>query len=225
MELDVHATADGHVVVLHDADLGRTTDGSGPVRMVSLAALRECDAGARFLDADGSRLFRGHGVRVPTLDELLAAHPGVPLNIEIKQDEPAIEAAVLAVLDRHGARETVLLAAEHQPIMDRIRAAAPDVVSGSTTEEVAEFIGRVRDGRMAGWRPPGFALQVPARFGDIEIVSPETVAAAHACGVEVHVWTVNDAAEMTRLLDLGVDGIMTDVPALGARVLRERGMR
>src|SRR5262249_31915522 len=83
------ATADGHVVVLHDPLLERTTDGAGPVRERTLAELQALDAGYHFTAPDGGHPWRGRGVRVPTLDELLAAHPGVPLNIEVKQDEPA----------------------------------------------------------------------------------------------------------------------------------------
>jgi len=211
--------------VLHDPILDRTTDGTGPVRERTLAELRALDAGCRFTATDGGHPWRGRGLRVPTLDELLAAHPGIPLNIEVKQDEPAIEEAVLAVLDRHGARANTLLAAEHAPIMARIRAAAPDVLTSCSAAEAAEFVYRLRDGQLSGWTTPAVALQVPPAYGGIEIVTPDSVAAAHALGLEVHVWTINDAAEMTRLLDLGIDAIMTDVPAVAMDVLRRRGLR
>ena len=225
LELDVHATADGHVVVLHDPLLERTTDGAGPVRERTLAEVLALDAGYHFTAPDGSHPWRGRGVRVPTLDELLAAHPGVPLNIEVKQDEPAIEAAVLAALDRHRARDRTLLAAEHAPIMSRIRAAAPDMLTSCSAAEVADFVFRLRDGQLEGWAAPGFALQVPPSYEGIPIVTAESVAAAHRHGLEVHVWTIDDPAEMNALLDLGVDGIMTNLPALGLDVFRRRGLR
>jgi glycerophosphoryl diester phosphodiesterase len=225
LELDVHATADGHVVVLHDPVLDRTTNGTGPVRQRTLAEVRALDAGARFVAADGSTPWRGRDVRVPTLDELLAAHPAVPLNIEVKQEEPAIEQAVLAVLDRHGARDRTLLAAEQASIMTRIRAAAPGMLTSCSAAEVADFVFRLRDGQLGGWASPAVALQVPPSYQGIAIVTPESVAAAHALGLEVHVWTINDAAEMASLLDLGVDAIMTDLPALAMDVLRGRGLR
>ena len=221
----MHATADGHVVVLHDATLERTTDGAGEVRALALAAVQRLDAGSRFQTPDGRFPFRGRGVRVPTLAELLEACPGVPLNVEIKQAEPPIEAAVLAVLDRFAARDRTLLAAEEPTIMTRIRAAAPGMLTGFSAVEVADFVFRVRDGRLGDYRPPGVALQVPPAYQGVPIVTPESVAAAHALGLEVHVWTVNDEAEMERLLDLGVDGIMTDFPALAAAVLHRRGLR
>jgi glycerophosphoryl diester phosphodiesterase len=221
----VHATADGHVVVLHDAELDRTTNGSGPVRERTLADVRALDAGHRFAAPDGSHPWRGRGVRVPTLDELLAAHPGVPLNIEVKQDAPPIEHAVLAALDRHGARERTLLAAEHAAIMTRIRGEAADVLTSCSAAEAAEFVFRLRDGQLTGWTTPAVALQVPPRYAGIDVVTAESVAAAHALGLEVHVWTINDPAEMDALLDLDVDAIMTDVPALAMDVLRRRGLR
>ena len=212
-------------MILHDPLLERTTDGAGAVRERTLAEVQALDAGYHFTAPDGGHPWRGRGVRVPTLDELLAVHPGVPLNIEVKQDEPAIEAAVLAVLDRHHGRDRTLLAAEHAPIMSRIRAAAPDMLTSCSAAEVADFVFRLRDGQLEGWAAPGFALQVPPSYEGIPIVTAESVAAAHRHGLEVHVWTIDDPAEMDALLDLGVDGIMTNLPALGVDVFRRRGLR
>src|SRR5262249_25313177 len=117
LELDVHATADGEGVVIHDPTVDRTTDGTGEGRSLPLADGARPAAGCRFADADGRFPFRGRAVRIPTLASLLEAFPGVPLNIEIKQREPAIEHAVLAVLDRFDARRQVVLAAEDAAIM------------------------------------------------------------------------------------------------------------
>jgi glycerophosphoryl diester phosphodiesterase len=207
------------VVVIHDATLDRTTDGTGPVAALPTAAIARLDAGARFRAADGTYPFRDRGVRVPTLAAVLEAFPDVPLNIEVKQGEPAIEPAVLATIDRFGARPRTLLAAEDAAILERIRRAAPDVLTGFSAADVADFLARLRDERLAGYRPPGVALQVPVRFHDVAIVTPDSVAAAHALGLEVHVWTVNDEAEMRVLLALDVDGLMTDFPARAARLL------
>ena len=225
LELDVHATADGEIVVLHDDVVDRTTDGTGPVRSFTLAALRGLDAGYRFRAPDGTYPYRGRGLGIPPLAELLVALPDVPLNIEVKQAEPPIVASVLAVLDRFGARERTLLAAEDGAIMTSIRAAAPDVVTSLSAPEVAEFVYRLRDGELAGYRPPGVALQVPPSFGDVQIITEASIAAAHGLGLEVHAWTINDEAEMDRLLDLGVDALMTDFPARAVSVLRRRGQR
>jgi len=221
----VHATADGHVVVLHDATLDRTTNGTGTVRSITLADLRRLDAGFRFSGPGGGHPYRGQGIRVPTLTELLAAHPDVALNIEVKQDDPPIVAAVLADLDRHAARARTLLAAEHHHIMERIRAEAPDMLTSASTADVADFVLRLRDGRLGDYRPVAVALQVPPEYGGTAIVMAESIAAAHRFGLEVHVWTINEEVQMEHLLDLGVDALMTDFPARGAAVFGRRGSR
>ena len=223
--MDVHATRDGHVVVIHDPTVDRTTDGTGLVRAMTLDELRRCDAGARFAGGAREFPFRGRGVRVPTLAEVLEAFPGVPLNIEIKQEEPAIEAEVLRVLDRFAARAQVLLAAEEVSIMARIRSAAPDVLTSFSAADVLEFVTAWHGGTLGEYRPPGVALQIPPSFEGIALVTADSVARAHELGLEVHVWTIDDPAEMSALLDRGVDALMTDVPPLAARLLRERGLR
>jgi glycerophosphoryl diester phosphodiesterase len=215
LEMDVHATRDGQVVVIHDATVDRTTDATGEVRSFTWDELRRLDASARFAPAAGhaARSFTGP-LRVPRLDEVLEAFPDALLNVEIKQAEPAIEEAVLSLLDRHGARERVLLAAENAVIARRVRAAGTGVLTGMSAEDVYGFLTSQDD---PTYRPPGFALQVPVRFGDMPIVTPDTVARAHALGVEVHVWTIDEPGEMDELLALGVDGIITNVPHVAVR--------
>ena len=225
LELDVHGTADGEVVVIHDPTLERTTDGVGEVRALSLAEIQRCDAGNRFRAADGTPTFRGRGIRVPTLGEVLAAFPGVPLNIEIKQLEPGIEDAVFAVLDRFSALGQVLLAAEDGRIMSRIRARAGGVLTGSSVDDVIAFAEAWEADRLDRYRHPGAALQVPPDFMGRPLVTRQLVEHAHRLGIEVHVWTIDDVAEMKRLLALGVDGLMTDRPQLAASVLQDLGLR
>jgi glycerophosphoryl diester phosphodiesterase len=212
-------------MVIHDETVDRTTDGTGAVRSLGLAALKRLDAGHHFRTPDGAYPYRGRGLCIPTLAEVLGAFPGVPLNIEIKQLDPAIEKDVLAALDRQGARERTVLAAEDATIMARIRATAPDVATSFSAAEVAEFLIRFRDGSLTAYRPPGVALQVPPAFQDTPIITAESVRAAHDLGLEVHAWTINDEDEMGALLDLGVDGIMTDLPSRAVALLRVRGLR
>jgi glycerophosphoryl diester phosphodiesterase len=222
LELDVHASRDGGIVVFHDETLERTTDATGPIRERSLAELRNLDAGYGFTTADGSRPFRGGGITIPTLDEVLVAFPETPLNVEIKQREPDIVAAVIGSLERHQATERVLLAAAEDDIMARVRAAAPPTLTGFSMGEAVEFYGRCQSGDFDGYRAPGFALQVPHHHEDVEVVNAAFVDRAHDVGLEVHVWTIDDEAEMHELLDLGVDGLMSDFPARIVGVLRER---
>lgn len=225
LELDVHASADGRIVVFHDESLDRTTDGSGPLRACTLAQLRRLDAGFRFQDEDGQFPWRARQVRIPTLDEVLEAFPDVPLNVEVKADDGSTIDAFLEVLDRHDARERVLCAAFEDPIIKRLRALAPQAVTSLSAEEVAEFFGCCMSASFAGYRPPGKALQVPPDHEGMAIVTPAFVRAAHDLDMEVHVWTINDEDEMERLLDLGVDGLMSDFPGRARAVFERRGLR
>lgn len=214
LELDVHGTADGVIVVLHDAMVDRTTEASGPVREMPWRDVEKLDAGYRFGSGD-DHPYRGQGVRIPTLESVLREFPDQLLNIEIKQAEPAIVDEVVAMLRREGAAARTLLAAEKDDIMARIRAAAgTDIVTGSSLGDVLSFYAALDAGRLDGYRHPGVALQIPTAVGDRVLVDRRAVDAAHANGIEVHVWTINDAAEIERLLELGVDGIMSDSPGL-----------
>jgi glycerophosphoryl diester phosphodiesterase len=198
LELDVHATRDGAIVVIHDPTVDRTTDGTGAVREMDLADLRRLDASARFAPAPGEVAAPRSGpVRVPLLEEVLAAFPDASFNIEIKPVEPAIEGDVLALLDRAGARDRTLLAAEDGGLARRIRALSRDLRTGMCAEDVFVFLTQ---GGEPGYAPPGVALQVPRSFGEIAIVTPEHVAGAHRVGLVVHVCTVDEVAELRELV-------------------------
>jgi glycerophosphoryl diester phosphodiesterase len=180
----------------------------------TLAELKRLDAGYHF-SSDGGRTypFRGQEVTVPTLEEVLNACPGLKFVIEIKQTEPPIEEGVIAVVRQCRREEEVLLASEHNGVMAQVRRLAPELATSFSAAEVRAFIERVYSGRMQDYLPPASALQIPPEHGGIPLVTEETVAAAHALGVEAHVWTINDSQEMERLLNLGVDGIMSDWPS------------
>lgn len=221
LELDVHATRDGEIVVLHDPTLERTTDGVGRVAALTFAELSRLDAGHTFtLDGGKTHPFRGQRIRVPRLAELMRELPDAPLNIEIKCEGAAPVDAVVALV--RAARARIVLAAEHDNIMQAIRAAAPEIPTSLATLEVAAFIGALQQGFEPSLPAGAVALQIPPRFGDTTLVDAASVAAAHRLGAEMHVWTINDPAEARRLLDLGCDAIMTDVPHVIRSVIAER---
>jgi glycerophosphoryl diester phosphodiesterase len=222
-ELDVHATRDGQVVVIHDDTLERTTNGRGTVWELSLAELQRFDAGHWF-SADGGLTFpfRATGVKIPTLAEVLGGCPELRFTIEIKQTTPPIEELVIAVVRECGRSEEVILASEHDQVLSRVRTLAPDIATSFAVGEGLELLQRLATAQLEGYRPPGLALQAPLEFHGIPLISPETVAAAHALGLEVHVWTINDPQEMDRLLSLGVDGIMSDFPSRLLTVVQRR---
>lgn len=213
LEMDCHATRDGEIVICHDARLERTTDGSGPISGHDFAELARLDAGHRFTP-DGGRTFpfRGAGVRIPRLVEVLEAFPDHRINLEVKQAEPPIAAEVLRLVRRAGAEPRVLLAAADDPVMEQIRKLDPGTALGASTGEVLEFYRAVATGTVDAFRPGCHALQIPPAFGGNPLVTPESVDAARRLGLCIHVWTVNDPGQMRELLALGVDGLMSDYP-------------
>lgn len=218
IELDVRASADGHCVVIHDATVDRTTDGTGPVAGMTLAELRELDAGARFRAEDGSTPFAGKGVTISTIDEVLEAFPDTRFTFEVKIGS-AEEPMFRAIRD-HGAEERVVAAG--MSWRDRLMFADyVGAVSGST-RDVRGFYMYHRAFCGPLWKRGVDVFQVPERQGRLRIVSPRFVRDARAHEIPVHVWTVNDPAVMERLLDWGVDGLITDRPDIGARVLADR---
>ena len=222
LELDVHMTLDGYIVVIHDDTVDRTTNGAGFVRDTTIVGLQDLDAGYRF-SPESDYPYRGRGLYVPTLSEVLNRFPRAFVNLEIKEARPGIEAAVLGVIRDAGARNRVLVAAADHGIMRRFRRVSGGRVSTSASQREIRVFFLLAKMRLEGLLRPSYdALQVPVRYGGLEIVTPRFVEAAHRLGVRVDVWTINDPAEMRRLLDLGVDTIMTDRPGELAKVLAGR---
>lgn len=225
IELDVRATADGECVVIHDATVDRTTDGAGPVAGKTLAELRELDAGYRFRDEDGRTPFRGRGVTIPTLDEVLTELPGTAFTVEIKIG--TVQESLRETIRRHDASRRVVVAGMNY--RDQALFRDYEGPTSAPTRDVRVFytLHRLR----LAWLWPRMAdvFQVPERAPyeaaegerSRRIVSPRFIRDAARKGMPVHVWTVNETAAMRRLLAWGVDGLITDRPDRGARVLAE----
>jgi glycerophosphoryl diester phosphodiesterase len=219
IELDVHASADGHCVVIHDRTVDRTTDDRGAVAGMTLRRLRELDAGHRFTpDAGATFPFREQDVRIPTIDEVLEAFPDTVITVEVKTG--AAQVPLFEAVKRFNARDRVIVAgmfAADRSLFHEYR--GPVSASG---EEVRRFWvrHRLRMARFARLRAD--VVQVPEVHGGRRVVTQRFVRDLLRHDVPVHVWTVNDAADMNRLLDWGVEGILTDRPDLLGRVLHER---
>jgi glycerophosphoryl diester phosphodiesterase len=217
LESDVHVTRDGVPVLLHDELLERTTDGSGRVAGLTLAELRRLDAGHRFSpDGGATHPFRGRGIQVPTLEEALAAFPDARFNLELKEGAaPGLVERSLEVVEKAGRASRTLLTAGDDALMARLRAEVArrgvPVALGASVADVVAFLASALAYRAP---PPGaMALQVPPTFAGRPLVTREFVEHAHAHGIVVHVWTIDEPDEMRALLALGVDGIVTDFPA------------
>jgi len=210
VETDVRASADGELMVFHDETLDRVTDGTGRLSRHTAAQLRQIRIG---------------GVEpIPRLKDVLTRWPDLKLNVDVKD---AAGGPVLArLIEEHKAHDRILVTS----FSDRRRLAAyrgltlPAASSGGVTSLAALVgLGRVGLTRAVGRAARMNAVQVPVRYGRIAVVTPGFVRRCHAAGLKVHVWTINERAEMERLLDLGVDGIMSDRADILAQVMDERG--
>lgn len=214
IECDVHATSDGVLVCMHDNTVDRTTDGKGAIKGMTFEALRALDAGYRF-SSDGGKTFafRGKGVQVASLEEFLSAYPAGAYAIEIKQYSPSIAAQVAQAVAKHGAVQQTVIASFADQTLAEVRQADPTILTALATGEMLDFT-LLTEEMEATYVPPGLVIQAPH-----EEVTPASIARAHRLGMKVQAWTVNDQAEMERLIQDGVDGIFTDDPALLATVI------
>jgi len=219
LEMDLHATEDGVVVCMHDAEVDRTTDGSGLIREMTFDELRSLDAGYWFSVDGKTHPYRGQGVVVPTFEEVLVTFPEMHYLVEIKQSTPPIHQDVLDILATTGAADRTVLVSRHQSVMDAIREAAPEQLTAFSIGEIFAFL-LLEDEE--DYTPPGQFLQGPPEEGALEVITSDFLERADRHGLKVHVWTINDKLEMVELIAMGVDGIMTDDPALLADVLTER---
>ena len=225
LELDVHATADGHLVVIHDATVDRTTNGAGAVREMTLAEVKRLDAGYRFTRDGGATFpYRGVGIRIPNLEEVYDEFVDAPINVEIKGERPGIEEALWRVIEGAGAEERMLVVSESTATIRRFREASGGrVATASSSMELISFWLLSRIGLSRSSKLPFQALQGPETYRGLRIVTPGFVRAAHERGLRVDVWTIDSEPDMRRLLGYGVDGIMTDRPDILARVLEASG--
>ena len=222
LETDAHVTRDGIVVAFHDSRLDDRTDRTGAIAALSIAEVAEADAGYVFSpDAGRSHPFRARGVRIPRLEELLVRWPEACVNIDPKAD--ACVEPLVALIDRLGAWDRVGIGSFSDRRLRRIRALSD---GRACTSMGPRAVAVARAAALCGRMPRQGAdcIQVPLRRGRIPIVTRGFVRAAHRAGLPVHVWTVNDGSSMHEILDLGVDGIMTDRPRLLREVFAARGL-
>lgn len=218
LEVDIHQDADGVFRVIHDATVDRTTDGAGAVADLTGTEIAGLDAGYRWTvdgpsaSDEGEFHYRGQGSTIPTLAEVLSGAPDTAVNIELKQDSETAGRLLCEQLREGGDTERVMVASFHSAPMRAFRDACPEVATSATRSEVTLFYVLARARLAAIYTPPFQALQVPVSQGSLTVVTPHFVEAAHARNLRVQVWTINDRAEMDRLLAMGVDGLITDRP-------------
>jgi glycerophosphoryl diester phosphodiesterase len=213
IELDVRLSLDGVAVLMHDPTLDRTTDATGPVDARTAEELALLDAGCRF-ERDGAFPFKGRGVGVPSLRDVLDRHRGPSIMIELKSADPRLARAVVEEVHAAGAVSRVTIGSFQKGALDAVRILDPAIRTGADTDDVRSGL----DGVNA--RPIFDAFQVPEVYAGMRVVTPEFIARAHDAGVAVMVWTVNQPDDMRRLLEWGVDGLITDRPDIAVPLVR-----
>ncbi len=215
LEMDIHSTRDGVLVTIHDDTVDRTTNGSGLVREMNSAELLTLDAGHYWTNDNGASYpYRDQSITIATLEALFKAFPTMPMNIEIKQETPSIVQPFCDMLRRHQRTDLTLVASFSQAAMEQFRATCPEVATSLAADEVRSFFYRYLAFAGQTYAPPASAVQVPEFRSGFHILTPRFVQASQRRNLNVHAWTINDPHDMQRMLNLGVDGIITDRPDL-----------
>jgi len=228
LESDVHVTRDGIPVLAHDADVDRVTEGTGAIASLDLADLQRLDAGYRFSPDEGKSFpYRGRGLVIPTLEQTFNAQSSARFNLELKTGAHDLPTRVLTLCREHAREHRTLVTSGSDEVMTDLRSAiardGSQVAIGASTADILAFVRSA----LAGDAPKSdsMALQIPVEFAGRPLITHELIRHAHAHGAQIHAWTINEPAEIERLLDLGVDGIVTDHPGRMASLVAERRAR
>lgn len=213
LELDIHETADGKLVVIHDKTVDRTTDGEGNIREKTLEEIKKLNAGYKF-SKDGGQTFplREQKITIPTLEEVFKALPDARFNIEMKPESPTIADSLCKLIRSHNLSEKVIVASVSQSNLNDFRQKCSEVATSASASEVLKYFTYYKMGSGENYAPQMASIQTLRRLFGLQVVSKEFVEISHKLNLQVHVWTINKEEDMQQLLEIGVDGIMTDYP-------------
>ncbi len=215
LEMDMHSTADGVLVMMHDDTVDRTTNGTGAINDMTLDELKALDAGYDWSDDDGLTFpFRDQGVTVPTLEEIFTVFPDYRMNIEIKQALPSISEPFCKMIRDYHMEDQVLVASFDQKVLKEFREDCPEVATSTGESEVITLFVLSKLFLENAYSPSAGGTQVPETRSGLTVLTERFVNAAHNRSMEVHAWTINDQDDQQRLLQMGLDGIVTDRPDL-----------
>lgn len=220
LEMDVQQSSDGELVVIHDDTLERTTDGAGPVAALTLEQLQALDAGYRWsADGGNSYPYRGQGIRIPTLAEVLERFPDIAKSIEIKAADVGIEAQLCDALSAAGQRDKVIVASFHERSLKLFRQRCPGVATSAGAASIRLLVALDWLGLGDLLSPSYQALQIPERHNGLQVASASLLHTALGRGLNVQLWTINEQAAMRRVLNLGANGLITDYPDRALQLL------
>ncbi|MFN2137609.1 MAG: glycerophosphodiester phosphodiesterase [Candidatus Promineifilaceae bacterium] len=220
LEMDTHMTHDGHIVLLHDDRVDRTTNGQGTITEMTIEEVKALEVAGDWSPDEGITFpYRGSHLQVPTLEEVFQRFPEYPMVIEIKQETPSMANAMCNLIREYGMGERVLIPSFSDKAIKEFREVCPEVATAASSDEVRNFVIANYLYSAPLLSPAYVAFQVPVKSGGIPVVIPHFVRNARARNLQVHVWTINDEAEMKELINMGVDGIMTDRPDMLLAIL------
>jgi glycerophosphoryl diester phosphodiesterase len=221
IETDVRLSRDGVVMVFHDEDTFALTGQPGTIEARTAAEIEPLDAGYSFTEDSGASFpLRGAGLRIPSFAEALRRYPRMRFNVDAKTEDPALADALARVLREARAEERVCVGSFFDGQAERLGALLPGVARFLPQEAATRHVLAAKAGAAPVGLPGGYDLaDLPARMGDMTVVDAPVVEHFHRLGIPVHVWTVDEEEEMRTLLDLGVDGLVTDRPDVLKRVL------
>ncbi|MFQ5431606.1 MAG: glycerophosphodiester phosphodiesterase [Nitrospinota bacterium] len=222
MEIDVRQTKDGEIVVIHDEVVDRVSNGKGAVADKTLEELKSLDFAYNFMkDAGGKPELRGTGVTIGTLKEVFKSLPDMYFNIDIKVNSTAFARDVLELVRKEGMLEKVVIGSFYDNIVNVVNSEAGEFTTSAAAREawIIFLLNKIGLGRLH--QPTGVAYQIPVTHKGLDVVTPSFVRAAHSLGQDIHVWTIDDPVEIRRLLEMGVDGIVTNRPDLAVGVVKE----
>ena len=223
LEMDLRSTADGVLVLIHDDTVERTTDGSGLVNNFMLNELKKLDAGYEWTVDEGMTFpYRGQGIVVPTLEELFTAFPDMRMNIEIKEVESSVPVPLCDLIHAHNMTDKVLIGSFYTQPMNEFRQACPEIALSATTNQVATFFILNKLFMKAAFTPTFHAMQLPEYRDNLHILTPEFVDAIRTRNLSTYAWTINDVENMQYMLDLGVNGMVTDYPDKLIELINEK---
>ena len=220
LEMDIHITKDGTLILMHDESVGRTTDGTGEIESMTLDEIKKLDAGYDWSPDDGKTFpYRGKGLTVATLEEVFTAFPQKHMTIEIKKTNTSMVKPFCELIRKHNMEDKVLVASFYDDKLKEFRSECPEVATSSAKNETTVFVLLTKAFLGGLYSPNFFSLQVPEESGGITVMTPAFVKAAHERNLAVEPWTINDEENMKKFIAWGVDGIITDRPDILLNVL------
>jgi len=220
LEMDLHITSDGVLVINHDETVDRTTDGTGEIEKMTLAEIKALDAGYDWSSDDGETFpYRGMGITIPTLEEIFQTFPDYHMTIEIKKTEGSVAVPFCEMIRAYNMQDKVLVASFLDERMEEFGQTCPEVATSSARQETTAFVllSKAFLGRL--YSPAFYALQVPQESSGVTVMTAQFVRAAHERNLRVEPWTIDDPEQMKQYIDWGVDGLITDRPDVMLEVL------